>query len=240
MKLDPYFKPYKKVIYTKPYKRTAKNKDNVLVIGDLHAPFTHKEYLQFCRHTQESYDCGTVIFIGDIADFHYSSYHESDPDGFSAGEEATMTGLQLAEWYYMFPCASVMIGNHDLIIYRKMYTSGLSRRYAKSWNDLFCAPSGWQFLDKIIINNVLYCHGVSAALKRSQESHISIVQGHLHSLFYIQYSQSEINKIFSVQTGCGIDDESFAFGYAKNFNKKPVLGCSVILNKGTLPIIIPM
>jgi hypothetical protein len=29
---------------------------------------------------------GTVIFLGDIIDNHYSSYHESDPDGYSAGE----------------------------------------------------------------------------------------------------------------------------------------------------------
>jgi hypothetical protein len=133
-----------------------------------------------------------------------------------------------------------MIGNHDLIIYRKMFSSGLSRRYAKSWNDLFCAPIGWQFLDKLIINNVLYTHGSSKALKRMNDSRISTVQGHLHTEFYIQYSQSEINRLFAIQTGCGIDEESFAFGYAKNFNKKPVLGCSVVLNKGTMPIIIPM
>ena len=234
-----YYTRYKNnKLYTKPFKSTAKNKDNVLVIGDLHCPFSSKEYLQFCRHQQEIYDCGTVVFIGDIADFHYSSYHEQDPDGFSAGEEATMTGMQLAEWYDMFPCATVCIGNHDLIIYRKMYTSGLSRRYAKSWNDLFCAPIGWQFLDKIIINDVLYTHGVSAALKRSQDSRISVVQGHLHTLAYVQHSQSEINSIFAMQVGCGIDDESFAFGYAKNFNKKPVISCGVVLNKGTLPMVI--
>jgi hypothetical protein len=28
-----------------------------------------------------------LFFIGDIIDNHYSSYHESDPDGYSAGEE---------------------------------------------------------------------------------------------------------------------------------------------------------
>ena len=63
------------------------NPDNVLVIGDLHAPFTLTTYLKFCREQQENYNCGTVIFIGDIIDNHFSSYHESDPDGYGAGEE---------------------------------------------------------------------------------------------------------------------------------------------------------
>ena len=45
-------------------------------------------------------------------------------------------------------------------------------------------------------------------------------------------------NLFAMQVGCGIDDESFAFGYAKNFNKKPVISCGVVLNKGTLPMVI--
>lgn len=231
-----YFKKYKTHYYTEPYK--GGNKNNILIIGDLHAPFTHKEYLQFCRHQQEIHNCATVIFIGDIVDFHYSSYHETDPDGLSAGDEQTLSGQQLQEWYSMFPKAIVTIGNHDLIIYRKMFSSGLSRKYAKTWNDLFDAPKTWSFVDKIIIDNILYTHGISNALKRMQDSRISVIQGHLHSLAYVQYSQSEIDHLFAMQVGCGIDEESFAFGYAKNFNKKPIVSCGVVLNKGTLPIVI--
>ena len=53
----------------------------VLVIGDVHAPFERKDYLQFCKDTYKKYNCNTVVFIGDIIDSHYSSYHETDADG---------------------------------------------------------------------------------------------------------------------------------------------------------------
>jgi len=65
-----------------------KNKsDNTLVIGDLHAPFVKKGYLEFCQNTSYKYKCSRVVFIGDIIDNHYSSYYEADPDGHSAAEE---------------------------------------------------------------------------------------------------------------------------------------------------------
>ena len=67
-----------------PY--TRGNKDNILIIGDIHAPFNLESYLSFCRIQQEKFKCGRVIFIGDLIDNHYSSYHETDPDGLSAGD----------------------------------------------------------------------------------------------------------------------------------------------------------
>jgi hypothetical protein len=54
--------------------------------------------LKFCREQQETY-IGTVIFIGDIIDNHYSSYHESDPDGYSAGEELDRAIDMIKDWY---------------------------------------------------------------------------------------------------------------------------------------------
>ena len=231
-----YFTKWQNHFYTTPY--TKGNKNNVLIVGDLHAPFTLKTYLQFIRHQQEVFNCGTVIFIGDIVDLHYSSFHNSDPDGLSAGEESTQAQSQLDEWYKMFPQAIVTVGNHDLILYRKMFANGLSRHYAKSWNDLFNAPKGWKFVEQIIIDNVLYTHGVSNALKRMNDARISVVQGHLHSLAYVQHSQSEINRLFAMQVGCGIDDTSFAFAYGKGFNKKAVISCGIVLDKGKHPIVI--
>lgn len=232
-----YYTKWNNHSYSTPY---TGNKKNILVIGDLHMPFTHKQYLQFCRYQQEKYDCGTVIFIGDLLDNHFSSFHDTDPDGLSAGDEAILAKEQLKEWFFMFPKAIVCVGNHDLIIYRKMFSNGISRQYAQNWNQLFNAPKNWSFVDQIIINDILYKHGSSKALKAMNDSRISIVQGHLHSEFYIQYSQSEKDMLFAMQCGCGIDEQSFAFGYAKNFGKKPVLGCGVILDSGKLPILIPM
>ena len=64
-----------------------KGKKNVLVIGDLHAPFIRDGYMEHCIRIRDKYNCGQIVFIGDIIDNHYSSYHETDPDGHSAARE---------------------------------------------------------------------------------------------------------------------------------------------------------
>ena len=43
-----------------------------------------------------------------------------------------------------------------------------------------------------------------------------------------------------MQVGCGVDDRSYAMAYAKNFTKKYIVSCGVVLESGTLPLLIPM
>ena len=54
--------------------------NNILVIGDLHEPFCLDEYLYFCIEKYREFNCNEVVFIGDIIDNHYSSYHETNAD----------------------------------------------------------------------------------------------------------------------------------------------------------------
>jgi hypothetical protein len=83
---------------------------NVLVIGDVHEPFSKEGYLEFCREMQEKYNCGTVVHIGDAVDNHAVSYHDSDPSGRSAGDEWSLAKLRMKRWYHTFPKAKVCIG----------------------------------------------------------------------------------------------------------------------------------
>jgi len=55
--------------------------NNILVIGDLHEPFCLDKYLDFCIQKYIEFGCNEVVFIGDIIDNHYSSYHETSADG---------------------------------------------------------------------------------------------------------------------------------------------------------------
>ena len=57
---------------------------------------------------------------------------------------------------------------------------------------------------------------------------LSTVQGHLHTQAYTEYTVGRRFKIFGTQVGCGIDFDSYAMAYAKNF-KKQAIGCAVIL-----------
>ena len=215
------------------------NPDNILVIGDLHAPFTKSGYLKFCREQQELYDCGTVIFIGDVIDNHYSSYHESDPDGYGAGEELDRAIDMIADWYHTFPKATVIIGNHDRLVYRKAYSSGVSKKWIREYKDVL-NTSGWDFVENIEIFGINFNHGEGGTARNRIKSELqSQVQGHLHTQLYTDYLVGANFIVFGLQVGCGIDVKSYAMAYGRHY-KKPAIGCRVILNNGTLPIAIPM
>lgn len=226
----------------KPYLKG--DKENILVIGDTHIPFERKGYLEFCRYVQEKYNCGKVIHIGDIIDNHYSSYHESDPDGQSAGDELKYAIERLKDWYQVFPEVQVCLGNHDELIHRKAYSSGLSRRWIKGYNEVLEIPN-WEFDIEYTINNVIYTHGTgttgeNAAYMKALNRRMSVVQGHIHTIANIKWNVSEQDKIFSMQVGCGINDKEYAFNYAKAFSKKSIISCGVVLESGRIPIILPM
>jgi hypothetical protein len=218
---------------------TSGDKNNVLVIGDIHEPFCLDDYLNFCRYTQEQFNCGTVIFIGDIIDNHYSSFHTSELDTTGPNAEFDHALKRIQEWYAIFPEATVILGNHDRIIHRQAKASGISDRWFKSLSDALKVPN-WKFVESIVINDINYNHGEGGtATTRMKNELQSQVQGHLHSEAYVQYACGLNHKVFGMQVGCGIDRRSYAFAYGKD-SKKPFIGCGVVLNNGELPIVIPM
>ena len=221
----------------KPFK--GGNPDNILVIGDLHEPFCLDDYLYFCREQQEKMDCGTVIFIGDVIDNCFSSYHEADPDGYSAGQELDRAIDRIADWYEVFPVATVIIGNHDRMAYRKATTGGVSRRWVREYDDVLNTPN-WTFTESVEHFNINFNHGEGGTARNRIKNELqSQVQGHLHSQFYCDFLAGSKFLVFGMQVGCGIDRTAYSMAYGKNY-KKPIIGCGVVLNKGTLPIAIPM
>lgn len=220
----------------RPYTNGLPN--NVLIIGDIHEPFSKEGYLEFCREQQARFRCGKVIFIGDIVDHHAQSFHNTDPDGLSAKEELVLATAKLQLWYKVFPRATVLLGNHDRIVARKLYSVGLSQRWLKPLGEVLNTPN-WEFVEQHVQNNVLYVHGEQGnALKKAQQEFCSVVCGHSHSDGFVQLLNG--GKNFAMQVGCGIDFNSYAFAYAQR-GKKPIISCGVVLgeNNNNSPIIIP-
>jgi len=219
--------------------RKNKPTRNVLIIGDLHLPFTKKGYFEHCVEIKNKYNCNEFVFIGDIIDNHYSSFHDSDPDGMGAGQEFNEAVEDLAKWYKEFPIAKVCLGNHDNIPQRRAFNAGLSRHWTKSIKEAFHLDD-WEFADSFIIDDVLYQHGLGGkSQQRSKRELISTVQGHYHTDMYVHYTVGKNYIIFGMQVGCGVDQDSYAMAYGKYF-PRPAIGCGVVLNNGTLPIVEPM
>ena len=210
--------------------------NNVLCIGDLHTPFEHKDYLEFCKKIYKKYNCDTVVFLGDILDCHYSSYHETSPDGFGGEEELLRAKKSIAEYHRTFPNSKVCIGNHDAIPNRKAFSGGLSKQWVKSMGEVLETPT-WSYADHFVIDGVKYTHGTGRkARQRSQQDMLSLIQGHYHSESYIEnYVGADGTRRFAMQIGCGINIDEYAFAYGRHF-AKPHLCAGVVIG-GKLPII---
>lgn len=209
------------------HRKTTENR--VLVIGDLHEPFCLDGYLEFCIDTYNKYQCNKVVFIGDVIDNHYSSYHETDADGMGGGQELELAISKLAEWYKAFPNAHVTIGNHDRLIMRKAQTSAVPKKWIKDYKEVLEVPN-WEFVSRVVIDNVQYIHGEAGTAKvKCKADMMSTVQGHLHTQAYTEWFVGANFKVFGMQVGCGIDHESYAMAYAKA-GKKPVIGCGVVID----------
>lgn len=224
--------------YSQKTPKSSYNLDNVLFIADLHAPWILDGYIDWCKEQQNKYNCGTIIFSGDIIDSGAWNYFEKNPDGMGVKDELYAAKKQLKSVYEAFPNAIVLLGNHDLLISRKAKTAGLSQEFIKGLGDILEAPKTWRFVHEYKKDNVLYIHGsVGDAFKRAVDSRISICQGHIHSKTFVQWSVSEKDAIFGLQVGGGFNRDKYAFEYAKPFAKKPIIGCGIILDKGTTPLV---
>ena len=203
----------------------------ILVIGDIHAPFELKGYLEFCQETYSKYLCNQVIYIGDIIDNHYTSYHETSSDAMGGLDELEYAIKAVKRWSDAFPVADVLIGNHDRMVMRKAQTSDIPSAWIKSYNEVL--GTNWNWTERVVYDNVQYVHGEGGtASTKSKNDMMSTVQGHIHTQCYTMWSVGRNFKVFGMQVGCGVDGSSYATAYAKNF-KKQAIGCGVILGGHT-------
>jgi hypothetical protein len=209
-------------------------KENVLVIGDPHEPFTEEGYIDFCLGVKKAHRCGTVIIAGDLVDSYQISLRDLDPNAKSPKDEIVTARRNLKNWYKAFPVAKLCLGNHDLRLYRKAKKHGIPNVCMRPYREIWSLPDEWETDHEYVIDNVLYNHGFSAtknaAITSAIYNRMSVVQGHGHTTACIAYSASPRDCIFGMSVGCGIDRSSMAAAYGKGFKEKPVVSCGTVEN----------
>ncbi len=219
------------------FNSTKEKERRILVIGDLHCPFDLEEYFDFCVEQYQKYNCNQVIFIGDIIDNHYSSFHPTDPDGLGGGDELDFAIQRIQRWSDKFPVADVLIGNHDRLVARRSFDSAIPKAWIKSYNEVL--GTNWNWTERVVYDKVQYIHGESGrATKKSKDDMMSTVQGHRHTEMFTEYSVGANYKVFGCAVGSGVDVSSYAMAYGKHF-KKPAIGCAVIFG-GKIALNLPM
>lgn len=230
---------------------------SVLIIPDMHIPYNHPEYFKFLVDIKAKINPDLVICIGDELDHHAMSFHDSDPDLDSAGKELIKAREILRALAYIFPEMYLCHSNHGSMAYRRSKASGISKHYLLPYRDVIFADkdkdgniirnelgSKWYWGEHIIFNTprglVKAKHGEGKGLATSDlaSERMSVVRGHWHSQFNINYSASSKDLIYCMTVGCGIDNHSLAFEYNKMNNNKPIIGCGVIIDG--VPSLIPM
>jgi len=211
----------------------TKDETRTLVIGDLHEPFCLDGYLKFCKETYKKYNCNNVVFIGDVIDNHYSSYHETDADGMGGKYELDDAVKRLSKWYKAFPNAYVTLGNHDRIIVRKAQTSNIPSKWIKEFKEVLETPN-WNFVTEVYFDGVRYVHGDKSGKPRmsAKRDMVSTVSGHFHTDMYCEWYFGKTRAIFALATGCGVDSKSYAMGYMQG-GKKEAIGVGVVVSDHT-------
>ena len=222
----------------KEVEKEVKSDRVVLVIGDLHCPAVHPEYLNFNIQLKEKFNVTDVVFIGDIVDNHSTSYHEHNPNLPSPIDELKKAKEELAKWYKAFPNAVVTIGNHDLLYKRKITSGGLPIDIMKPFEQILGVDK-WKVVNDYVIGNTYFTHGTGLSQRTIKEKALrlqkSVVCGHLHSKCYIDHISQ---NLFVSHIGCGIDFKALNYEYAKGGVNEPILSSLIIMNG--LPILIKM
>lgn len=221
--------------------------ERILCIPDQHAPYHHPDALAFLAAVKETYNPTRVVNLGDETDGHALSMHDSDPNLDSAGVELEKAREFIKNLAEIFPVMDVCHSNHGSLIYRRAYKHGIPTQYIKTYREILFphgGGDGWEWADRFtaVLPNgekVIFQHqSAGDTLANAAHERASIVEGHEHGKFEIQYRASSEALYFSMISGCLIDHKAMAFAYGKLFPKKPILGCSLILD--SRPVLIPM
>jgi len=215
----------------------------------------HPDTLDFLKALKKKYKPNWVVCIGDELDNHAQSFHTTDPDLSSAGDELQRGREFLWELEALFPEVDLVDSNHGSMHYRKGKANGTPKHLLLGYKDVIFGEhqadgtiirkrgDGWNwqphFTRYICGRDTYFVHGMSVSTKNNVALiGCNFVQGHHHGVFDIHWVGTPHVLNWGMTVGCLIDDESLAFAYNKNTLKRPIIGCGAVLNGH--PKLLPM
>lgn len=230
----------------------------ILVLSDLHAPYSHPQTLDFMKALKRKYRPTRIICVGDETDGHAISFHDADPDLDAAGVELELAREFLWKVEKIFPKMDLLSSNHGDLLYRRGRAHGIPKHMLLEYRDVLFAekdkngnlirPNGrgegwnWHFDLKVKLasgETAYFHHGKKKSLKANIKDHqMCFVCGHWHSQFEIQYVSSPDRLVWGMMVGCSIDRKSLAFAYNRNNAERPIIGHGIIIEG--YPKLLPM
>jgi hypothetical protein len=210
----------------------------------MHIPYHHCDTFAFLAAVKKKYQPTRVVSVGDEVDHHAISFHDSDPDLRSAGDELEAAIRHVKTLSRIFPVMDILDSNHGSLAFRRALSTGLPRKYIRSYNDVLGAPDGWRWHMDLILTlpdgqRVFFHHGLSKdVMKVVMRKGMCVVQGHFHTEQRIGYTYGPRKPLWGMAVACSIDNKSLAFAYNKSNLETPMLGHGLILDGH--PKLLPM
>lgn len=234
--------------YKEERKKVAKSKkldtSRIMCISDQHFPYAHPDIFEFLRAIKNKYKPTLVVNLGDECDFHNLSFHDSDSDLPSAGDELQLAIKQLKKLEKIFPDMFLIDSNHGSMALRKFKHHGIPMKLLASPNQIYGVSNNWKWVNDLTVKlpngqDCYFVHGmVKDGIKLASQRGTNVVQGHYHSSFRIDYMGNPQNLLFSLQSGCLIDPKALAFAYDKLNLNRPIIGTTLIID--SKPVLVPM
>lgn len=216
---------------------------NHLVISDLQIPFEHPHALSFCKSIKVGYNIpdNNVYCVGDEFDKYWAGLYRKDPDSlYTSSGEVYESIKRIKLWYDVFPTLKLCESNHGTRDRRLAFESGIPSIMMRQYRDVIECPKTWLWQKRWRVESkypFMVEHGddysgqfphVQAAICNGMSTAI----GHYHAKAGVEYIRTAGLNIWAAASGCLINEETYAFQYAKNHKYKPVLGVTVILGDG--------
>lgn len=221
------------------------NNSVVLCFGDTHAPYHHKNTLDFLNKLKKEYNPDRVFHLGDHGDIYSVSDYPKDlehPDTFTSEIKGLRKFTQ--DLGKIFSELTILESNHDQRVYKRSRVSGIPREFLVKYLDVISAPSGWRLVPNARFrvestkDSFFLSHTInSGSLAAAKQLNISTVIGHSHTKFGAQSFHNGSKLIWGVDAGCLISDRGSPFSYNSKQIGRPIRGCAVIIDG--IPQLIP-
>jgi len=215
----------------------------VLYFGDVHAPFTKLEYLDWLLQIAIERGVNTIVCGGDMVDHHALSRFNTHPEAIGGLTEFSLAYDFVQAYAKAFPYVKLCESNHDSIPFRQAEELGIPKSFLRGFHELYNLPNTWEMANIHIVNGVRYEHGhqnkggAHGAYNAAIINRMSTVTGHYHGQFGVKFQNNGNDTIFGVAGGCLLDVESYAFAYGKGSANKPVLGCAVVFADNSVELV---
>lgn len=209
-----------------------------------HAPYVHRDRLDFYAAVKQEYDLTWMVHLGDEWDMHQYSYHEKDPQLKGGKDETTAAQVWSRELEEVWENLDILHSNHASLVYRKAKTAGIPELFLKSYREVHGVGKGWNWHFQMHLTlpdgtPLHLSHGTKVdAWTKARREGVNAACAHRHSEHYTRRFQSFTSNRWAMQVGCGIDAESRAFAYGKEDITQPILGMGVVID--SFPILVPM